>query len=425
MIRVTVLAFGLALLAACDRGIPVSEDALVVVGATIIDGTGAPPVPDGLVVIREDRIEAVGPAADFRVPADVRSVDAVGKWVIPGIINAHVHHGAPADLRHRFLLEGVTSVCDLGSTLGEMEAFLETESEAGPAARGFRAGPIVTAPGGYPDGLYGTHINYEVADPEEARAGVADLAGRGADMIKIALDPSWNRDDPLPSLDLATARAVVAAAHEGGLLVRAHLIQPAHMDLAIEAGVDVVEHLAMPRWPSREDEDGVMASEDPVGVFFERWAPDYPPRLETMAAQGIAMVPTVSALVGGFYTDAQATPRQRWVARVIMDIPRRLEDLGGVVAVGNDFNDRSQREMLPLLEIEMLLEAGFSPTEVITAATRNAARVCGQGEELGTLEAGKLADLLVLEADPLSDLVGAIQDLAFVVRGGVVVDVPR
>ena len=102
-----------------------------------------------------------------------------------------------------------------------------------------------------------------------------------------------------------------------------------------------------------------------------------------------------------------------------MDIPRRFHDLGGVIAVGNDFNDRATKERLPLLEMEMLLAAGLSPMDVIVAATKNSAMVCGQERELGTLEAGKLADLLILDGDPLTDLLGAVQRVALVVRGGV------
>ncbi|MFC1662313.1 amidohydrolase family protein [Gemmatimonadota bacterium] len=421
MTRYAFICFGLALLCSCESRIAVPADALVVRNGTVIDGAGVSPISDGVVVIQGDRVLAVGPASGFRIPEEVESIDAGGGTVMPGIINAHIHHGAPADLRHLFLLEGVTTVCDLGSELGEMDQFLEEVGAHGPAARGFRAGPIVTAPGGYPDGLYRTHINLEVAGPDEGRRAVAELAERDADAIKIAVDPSWNADDPLPVLGLETVRAIVQEARRHGLLVRTHLIQPPHMDLAIEAGVDVIEHLAMPRWPSREEEDRVMASEDPVGLFFDRWAPDYQPRLERMAAQGIGMVPTVSALVGDFFTAENPTPRQSWVMDVVLDIPRRLHEAGGVVAVGNDFNDRSTTQRLPLLEMEMLLKAGLSPMDVIVAATRNGALVCGHGDELGTLEAGKLADLIIVEEDPLTNLVEAMETVSVVIRGGVVV----
>jgi imidazolonepropionase-like amidohydrolase/protein-S-isoprenylcysteine O-methyltransferase Ste14 len=399
--------------------IDVPGDATVVRNGTLILANGAPAIPGGVVVVRGDRIYAAGPASDFRIPDGTRVIDANGGTILPGIVNAHIHHGAPAETRRRFFLEGVTTVCDLGSELGEMDAFKEDEYDDEPTARGLRAGPIVTAPGGYPDGLYGTRINYEVAGPEEAEAAIDDLAARGADMIKIAVDPTWNVANPLPAPDLETVRAIVDAAHAHGLLVRAHIIRPAQLDLVIEGGVDVVEHLGMPAWPSREAEDRVMTSDDPIGGFFDRWAPDYQPRLKRMAADGIAMVPTLSAVIGGFYTAKDPTPRQRWVVSILMEIVRRFHAAGGVVAVGNDFNDRATTERLPLLEIEMLGRAGLSPMDVLMAATRNGARVCGQRWDLGTLEPGKLADLIVVDSDPLMDPVAALRRVRLVMRAGV------
>jgi imidazolonepropionase-like amidohydrolase len=250
---------------------------------------------------------------------------------------------------------------------------------------------------------------------------MADLAARGADMIKIAVDPSWNTEDPLPSLDLETTRAIADAAHRHGLLVRAHIIRPLQLDLVIEAGVDIVEHLGMPAWPSREEENRLIEGDDPIDGFFDRWAPHYPPRLERMAAEGIAMTPTLSAVIGGFYTRENPTPRERWVVRILMDIVRRFHAAGGVVAVGNDFNDRATKERLPLLEMEMLTEAGLPPMDVIIAATRNGARVCGRRWDLGTLDPGKRADLIIVGGDPLADPVGALRRVRMVMRDGVAV----
>jgi imidazolonepropionase-like amidohydrolase len=87
--------------------------------------------------------------------------------------------------------------------------------------------------------------------------------------------------------------------------------------------------------------------------------------------------------------------------------------------VGNDFNDRATTERLPLLEMEMLLKAGLSPMEVILAATRNGALICGRGSDLGTLEPGKLADLIVVDGDPLTDPVSAMKRVRLILRGGV------
>lgn len=124
-------------------------------------------------------------------------------------------------------------------------------------------------------------------------------------------------------------------------------------------------------------------------------------------------------MVGGFYTAKAPTPRQQWVVHILMEIVRRYRAAGGVVAVGNDFNDRATTERLPLLEMEMLPEVGLSPMEVIVAATRNGALVCGRRRDLGTLEPGKLADLIVVEGDPLTDPVSALSRVKLVLRGGV------
>jgi len=416
--RPFVIVFSAGVLCGCGHGTPIPEGSLVIRNGTVIDGTGGQPIQGGIVVVAGDRVVAVGDEEDFRMGPGYRVVDAGGGTIMPGFINSHIHHGAPADTRHLFLSVGVTSICDLGSDISEMNEFLQKSGTSGPAARGFRGGPIVTAPGGYPDAAYGTHINYEVASPEEARVGVRDMADRGADLIKIALDPGWNRESPRPVPDLETTRAIVEEAHKHGLLVRAHLIQPPQMDLAIQAGVDVVEHLAMPSWPSREEENRLIVGPDPVGLFFEIWAPDYQPKLEMMAAQGTAMVPTVSALLHDFYVAENPTPREAWVVEVVLDIVRRFHEAGGVVGVANDFNDRGSKEHLPLLELEMLQEAGLTAMDVIVAATRNNARVCGQEENLGTLEPGKLADIIVVDGDPLSDLVGSIRRVTHVVLGG-------
>jgi len=101
----------------------------------------------------------------------------------------------------------------------------------------------------------------------------------------------------------------------------------------------------------------------------------------------------------------------------VLDIIRRFRDVGGVVALGNDFNGRSVRERLPLIEMKALVDAGLTPMEVIEASTHNAAFVCGQDEDLGTLEAGKLADVIVVEGDPLSDI-EAVGRVKFVVLDG-------
>lgn len=396
----------------------IPAEAMVIRNGIVIDGTGADPIPDGVVIIHDKRILAVGRASDFRLPVGVRIIDAQGGTILPGLINAHVHHSASVEQRRRFLEEGVTTVCDLGTPLREMPLFAETESTTGRAARVFYAGPIITAPGGYPDGLYHTDgYNYEVATPEEAREAVREMVARGASVIKIALDPSWNREHPLPMLDVETAKAIVEEAHVHGLLVHAHMIQITYFPMALKAGIDIIEHMPFPTgWPSEEEKQKYLESDDPTRPFFEDHFPEYASILGGMARQEIVMVPTVSALIKNQYSKSERSTHEQFVVLAVLDIIRRFREAGGIVAVGNDFNDRFMKERLPLMEMRALLDAGMTSLEVIEAATRHAAIVSG-ADDLGILEPGKLADLIVVDGNPLENI-DALTQIRLVILDG-------
>lgn len=396
----------------------IPAEAMVIRNGIVIDGTGADPIPDGVVIIHDKRILAVGRASDFRLPVGVRIIDAQGGTILPGLINAHVHHSASVEQRRRFLEEGVTTVCDLGTPLREMPLFAETESTTGRAARVFYAGPIITAPGGYPDGLYHTDgYNYEVATPEEAREAVREMVARGASVIKIALDPSWNREHPLPMLDVETAKAIVEEAHVHGLLVHAHMIQITYFPMALKAGIDIIEHMPFPAgWPSEEEKQKYLESDDPTRPFFEDHFPEYASILGGMARQEIVMVPTVSALIKNQYSKSERSTHEQFVVLAVLDIIRRFREAGGIVAVGNDFNDRFMKERLPLMEMRALLDAGMTSLEVIEAATRHAAIVSG-ADDLGILEPGKLADLIVVDGNPLENI-DALTQIRLVILDG-------
>lgn len=399
----------------------VPENALVIIHGTVITGTGAGAIQDGVVVLQGDRILSVGPETGLRIPEQARIVDAGGGTILPGVINAHVHHSGAVGQRRRFLEAGVTTVCDVGSPTDDLAGFDDGEAAGGPAARGFFSGPIITAPGGYPDGLYGTtDLNREVRTPLEGRRAVADLLGRGASYIKIALDPSWDFQDPLPVLDLEVTAAIVEEAHSRGARVRSHQIQIPNYPPSMEAGVDVAEHLPFPTgWPPEEEILDLMKAPDPLLPFFEGHSPSYDALLTGMAERGMAMVPTVSTLLGPLYGKKDSTKREEFLVGAILGIVRRFRDAGGIVALGNDFNDGSVDERMPLKEMKALRDAGLTPMEVMEASTRHAAFVCGQEADLGTLEAGKLADILIVDGDPLMEL-DAMRNVRAVILGGVV-----
>ena len=414
---VTLLLIALAGCAADTLRVP--ADALVVANGTVIDGTGAPPIVSGIVVVQEDRIFAVGEDADFEVPQNARVIDAGGGAILPGITNSHTHSTDDPAVRRVFLVDGVTSVCNLGISLDRLSRFEQASVPEGPAARGFWAGPIITVPGGYPGPAYGSQFSYEVGTPDEAREAVDDLLDRGASMIKIALAPGDPRD-PWPVLDLARVRAIVEEAHSRGVLVRAHVFEPYLVeDIVLPAGVDVIEHSPFPIL-SAEEERSVLESDDPRRQLFDVVAPEFEALMARVVEQGIAMVPTLDAHIGALYKKVNRSPVEQIVIDVHVEAVRRFHDLGGTLALGNDFGANPDVESgMPLAEMRLLLAAGLTPLEVIVASTRNAAIVCGQGDRLGTLEPGKLADILVVDGDPTIDL-QAFQNVTTVVKGGAV-----
>jgi imidazolonepropionase-like amidohydrolase len=398
-----------------DTGAP--EAPLVVRNGAVIDGTGAPPIPDGVVVVRGERIGAVGAVDAVRIPAGARTVDANGGTVLPGVINSHTHSTHEAAVRRAFLVDGVTTVCNLGTTLERLPLFQVESVPQGPAARGYWAGPIITAPGGYPGPVYGQEFTYEVADAEEARAAVIDLLDRGASVIKIALAPGDPRD-PWPALDLPRVRAIVETAHARGALVRAHVFEPFMVeDIVLPAGVDVIEHQPFPI-VSPDEERRVLESDDPLPLLFDVIAPEYQRLLGQLAARGIVMVPTLDERVGEIFTRPDRSDLEQRVLDLHLEAARRFRAIGGILALGNDFGGVAHvREGMPLTEMKLLHAAGLTLMEVIEAGTRHAATVCGQGGRLGTLEPGKPADLIVVDGDPLAELV-AMDRVVTVIKGG-------
>jgi imidazolonepropionase-like amidohydrolase len=415
-LRYCLLVTLAVLLAACGvvPGQELRSATLVVTNGMLIDGTGADTIAHGLVAVRGNRILAVGPAADFKIPGEVTVIDAGGGTILPGVINSHAHGVSDASTRRGlFLLDGVTSVCDLGTALSRMAEFEGDESPSGPAARGFKAGPIITAPGGYP-GPCGNHeASYEIQGVDQAEAAVSDLCERGADFIKIAIEPGFGSDSwPVMSLD--EMRSIVASAHANDRLARAHVTMSSMLDRALQVGVDVVEHMPMQDYSHAQLE----AMFDEAGVF------QMPPGLEkqmlAMIDQGVALVPTLSVLHDCVYHIGNTDRKTALVSQATLGVLRFFHDSGGMIALGNDYCDPSIDPGMPLREMALLQQAGLSPLAVIEAATQQAAYVCGQGDELGTLEKGKLADLIVVDGNPLEDI-GVMDSVVYVVKDGALV----
>ncbi|MBI4785938.1 MAG: amidohydrolase family protein [Chloroflexi bacterium] len=393
---------------------PVVADALVVRNGTVIDGTGRAPIRDGVVVIAKDKIAAVGSAANFIIPPDARVIDAQGGTILPGIINSNVHEvSSPLVRQFYYLRHGVTTVCDLGTALDAMRNFQDS-SGYGLTARGFRSGPVINVLKGYPGS--GEYL-FEVEDAEQARQAVAYLVSRGADMVKVALESGSSKlpwpapaGEPIPNFELADLRALVAEAHARGMLVLVHLGTAEVLDLALDAGIDVFEHVPLPRLGEIDFQTGSENGN------FAKLSPAYEAQLDRMVKQKVMMVPTLDKIITWCESFAATSEHKARCAKQALTPVHRFHEMGGLIALGDD-SGAKPRTGMPIYEMRRLLDAGLTPTEIIQAGTARAAYACGHGDELGTLQPGKLADVIVVNGDPLNNI-EAMNQVNHVIIGG-------
>jgi imidazolonepropionase-like amidohydrolase len=370
-------------------GSPETQDGWVVLrGGLLIDGNGSEPVEDVAIVIQGDRIAWVGPSRGLTLEVEAKVIDLDGAAILPGFINTHVHHGFNRDNLREWAAGGVTTVRDLGTRLeSDLFSVRDKLNEDDTLARLVAAGPMVTVPDGYPTVPWGSVSGYPVASVEGAREGAEAILDAGADLIKIALERGDVFGREIPVLTEGMVSENVTVAHGRGTVVSAHITAARDVELALRAGIDDIAHMA-----------ATSLSDDLINEVI---------------AEGIYWVPTLELwhnIGHGFPSVAQ-------------DNLRRFVSKGGEVALGTDFGGYSTPFELgmPSKEIDLMEQAGMTPMQVILAATRNAARVCNLGSELGTIEVGKIADILVLEGNPLEELRGALQQVRLVVHNGTVI----
>ena len=355
----------------CGAGAP-GVPPIALVGATLIDGTGADPLPDAALVIQDCRIAAAGPHAEVAIPGDAQVIELDGATILPGFVNAHVHDVYTQRNLRTWAQAGITTVRDLGAPLGYRYFETRDRLATDPAnARIVSVGPLVTVPEGYPIVPNG-FPSLAVTSAEDARQQIARLIDEGAEVIKMAFSGSP------PTLSPEESAAIVQTAHERDIPVTAHATNPRELQRALDAGVDDVAHI----------------SGDPVSDRTIR----------RMVSANVYWVPTLEALHGEGG-----------------DNLRRFVEAGGQVALGTDAGYLAGLEIgMPLDEIALMEEAGMTPMQVIVAATRNGAHVCRLERQLGTLEIGKLADVLVVDGDPLQDL-ETLANVRLVIHGGVII----
>ena len=399
---------------------PAAEGHLWLAGARLFDGTGAPPRDGAGVLVQDGVIAAVGDAGDA-APEGARVIDVGGRTLMPGLIDAHAHvfslprepeHGAEpiwpgtaahllaADLRDALRM-GITTLRDVGSygdAVVEARQAMRYGAFRGP--RLLTCGRIVsaTAPGGrFFEGMY-----READGPDDVRRAVREQLRRGADFVKVMTTGARTveLEDPDPAqLTRTEIETLVEEAHRLGYRVAAHAEGLPGTELAIETGIDTIEH----------------------GMYLNQ----RPDLLERMAAAGQVLVPTLGCFYGvaglgdrvgtggepppggGDPGDGAHGPPDTW-SRLLVDLAhhnleqadltlRAAKAAGVTIATGHDWAPLHDLA----LEILRMVHHGLTPTEALTASTATAAAALGLDEHVGTIASGRLADLVVVDGDPI------------------------
>jgi len=403
---------------------------LVIVGGRVWDGTGAAPRVADLVV-RDGKIASVGAGAS--ASSDAVRIDAAGRFVMPGMIDCHVHLTSNSAANYELqrlkdllglqtlrgaanartmLMAGFTTVRDLSAPAFANVAIRQAIDEGicvGP--RVLAAGMSLTVPGGHGDSYYRPEIDVAregiVNGPDEARRAVRELIKMRVDLVKLLVTGGVMTDgSDLGALQWTPDElaAAIGQAHQLGKRVAGHCHGEAGVKAGVKAGLDTVEH-------------GTMLDDEAVSL---------------MAEHGTFLVPTIIAghqivahgTAGGIAPHVVRKGQQigEWHRRSV----RMAHQAGVKIAFGTDCGTPFNRPGENAVELGLMVECGLSPSETLEAATRVAADAIGLSDTLGTLEAGKVADIVIVDGDPLSD-VGALADqqrIDWVVSGGRVVREP-
>ncbi len=439
-IRHHKLVTTLAVIAGFAAAVSASADSLLIENVTLIDGTGRPSVPGSSVLVEGDRITRVERGA-IEAPRNTRRIDGSGKFLMPGMMDLHIHlTGAvevtPEGLQdiskdrtkgiralHSYLYSGVTTVYDAGN-VPDYILGLRADERSGDilSPRIFTTGSIVTYPGSHGSNEWGTLVD----SWPEAIPALDEHIARNPDLLKLTFEErGWGARPMIPILPVDLMQTIIEYYNDRGIRTTVHTSSEYRARQAIFAGVDTLAHPII-QGPVSGDfvrlmsvKKTPMVSTLAIGENYSRLA-EHPEYLDEELYQATLTAEEIDVLK----TERRKEYQERkwtWWMKIMTTVAQenvfKINDAGGILVAGTDQTSGPALHR----ELELLAAAGIPAADIVRIATLNGALFLGNERELGSIEEGKLADLLLLAADPTVDINNAKQ-IVMVVKGGVVID---
>jgi imidazolonepropionase-like amidohydrolase len=419
---------------------PARADDWVIEHVTLIDGTH-PPQPDMTVAIEGERITAVSPSS-IAHGLKGRRIAGKGRFLMPGLIDVHIHLRGGFDVGGKvdaelappnrqegvaalasFLYAGVTTVFDAGNRADHILP-LRADERAGRilSPRIFATGNLVTYPGSH-----GDRIAVRISDFEKDKALLdRHIAEQKPDILKLTLEEEgWGSRPMIPLMPVDLLQKITRYYNQQGIRTTVHVSSELRSLEAIYAGVDTLAHPVI-QGPVSDSFVKLMgakkipfASTLTIGENYSRLA-EHPEYLDQPLYAASLSATEREQLKTKTRAEWQARPWTWWM-KIMTPIAeeniRKIHAAGGIVACGTDQSSGPATQR----ELELLVAAGISPLEVIQIATYNSAVFLGKADQLGSVDAGKLADLVLLSRDPTADINNA-KSIVFVMKNGQLVD---